>query len=41
MTGRFRLELRTGAITDLPLESPPDFRDSGAFSLDDYYPDEE
>jgi hypothetical protein len=41
MTGRFRLDLRTGAITDLPLESPPDFRDSGAFSLDDYYPDEE
>jgi hypothetical protein len=41
MTGRFRLDLRTGAITDLPLETPPDFRDSDAFSLDDYYPDEE
>jgi hypothetical protein len=40
MVGRFRLDLQTGALVDLPLEPPPDFRNSGAFSLDDYYPDE-
>jgi hypothetical protein len=41
MEGRFRLDLRTGSITDLPIEPPPDFRNSGAFSLDHYYPDKE
>jgi hypothetical protein len=41
MEGKFRLDLRTGSITDLPIEPPPDFRNSDAFSLDDYYPDED
>jgi hypothetical protein len=41
MEGRFRLDLRTGSIVDLPINPPPDFRESGAFSLDDYYSDEE
>jgi hypothetical protein len=41
MEGRFRLDLRTASIVDLPMDPPPDFRDSGAFSLDHYYPDEE
>jgi hypothetical protein len=41
MEGRFRLDLRTGSISDLPMEPPPDFGNCNAFSLEDYYPEEE
>lgn len=41
MVGRFRFDLRTGELTDLPLEPPPDFREMNAMDLDDYYASED